>query len=209
MAKVVNPELGRRVAQRREKFGLPQKGLALLVGMKQQGIGSIEKGEVLRPRLLREIAAALRTTEDWLLYATPPEDAPDPIVGPNFTYVPQIDWVEAGRATEPAFEPQDVPLLAFADLGRGDFFALKVQGDSMDRVSPEGSVIVVNRADTQLVTGRFYVFSLKGATTYKAWHDGNPQYLKPFSTNPAHDPIHFRRRDLGVVGRVCRSMISL
>ncbi len=67
--KEVDPAaLGRRVASRRAKLGLSQEALADRVGMKQQGIDAIEQGRVKRPRLLRELARALRTSDDWLLW---------------------------------------------------------------------------------------------------------------------------------------------
>lgn len=105
---------------------------------------------------------------------------------------------------------EDVPLLAFADLGRGEFFALRVEGDSMDRWSPDGSVIVVNRADREPVNGKAYVFFHKTeGTTYKLWH-AEPEYLEPHSTNPANKPIFIKRKkDLEVVGRVRRTVLDL
>jgi transcriptional regulator with XRE-family HTH domain len=65
--------LGRRVALRRAKLALSQEALADRVGMKQQGIDAIEQGRVKRPRLLRELARALATSEDWLLFRRGPE----------------------------------------------------------------------------------------------------------------------------------------
>lgn len=125
--------------------------------------------------------------------------------------VPMIDWVSAGKLAEPRSQipVEDVPLLAFADLGRGDFFALKVMGDSMDRISPDNSVIVVNRAERQLIGGRYYVFSIRGETTYKMWH-ADPPYLAPYSTNPANQPIIVTRKlRLDVIGRVRRTVLDL
>jgi SOS-response transcriptional repressor LexA len=209
MRAVDKKAFGLRVARRREALHLSQTDLALATGMKQQGIDSIEKGQVGRPRLLREIAAALRTTDAWLLWAEGPiEPVPTP---EDFTRIPLLAWVSAGKLADPGSEipVEDVPLLAFADLGRGDFFALKVVGDSMDRVSPEGSTIVVNRTDRQLVAGKCYVFSVRGETTYKRWNP-DPIYLAPFSTNPAHSPIFIKRKkDLEVVGRVRRTVLDL
>jgi transcriptional regulator with XRE-family HTH domain len=67
--KEVDPAaLGRRVAIRRAKLGLSQEALALRIGMKQQGVDAIEQGRVKRPRLLRELARALSTSEEWLLW---------------------------------------------------------------------------------------------------------------------------------------------
>ncbi|WP_454000795.1 XRE family transcriptional regulator [Afipia felis] len=59
--------IGARVALRRGEIGISQPKLAEAIGMKQQGILSIEQGAVERPRKLRELARALRTSQEWLL----------------------------------------------------------------------------------------------------------------------------------------------
>lgn len=126
--------------------------------------------------------------------------------------IPLIDWVNAGSLSEPRSQVSihDVPLLPFANLGHGEFFALAVTGNSMDRVSPEGSIIVVDRADRTLVNGRFYIFGLKGETTYKKWSGTEPEFLSPYSTDPSHGPIFVKhKRDIEVIGRVKRSMLEL
>lgn len=137
-----------------------------------------------------------------------------PVPSPNVpTKVPLIEWVTAGKLAEPRSQipVEDVPLLAFADLGTGDFFALTVEGTSMDRVSPEGSVIVVNRADKTLVSGGYYVFWSKSeGTTYKRWHGGDPPYLAPYSWDASHGPIFIgKKKDLEVIGRVKRTVLDL
>lgn len=205
----VNVPLGRRVQSRMTKLKMANSALAAAVGMSQQGINDIANGRVLRPKILREIAEALRTTEEWLLHERGHEEVPEKTVDKRVLRVQVIEWVQAGNPSEAAFSSQDDGDVLLADLGRGDFFATRVVGDSMDRVSPEGSIIVVNRADREVVTGRHYIFSIKGETTYKTWHAGNPPMLKPFSTNLSHDPIFFRKKDFEVVGRVVRSIIDL
>jgi len=76
--KNVDPRaLGRRLCERRLKRGHTQDSLAVAVGMKQQGVDNIEKGKVRRPRLIREIAAELGTSQEWLLWADGPEDVDD------------------------------------------------------------------------------------------------------------------------------------
>jgi SOS-response transcriptional repressor LexA len=126
--------------------------------------------------------------------------------------VPLIDWVSAGRLAQPDSQlaVEKVPLLAFADLGRGDFFATRVKGDSMDRLSPEGSIIIVNRNEKDLVGGRCYVFSFKGETTFKMYQADDPPYLAPYSTNPANKPIFPKKKnDWEVIGRVKRTILDL
>ena len=210
MADADHQAFGARVAQRRKKLGLTQQALAALVGMRQQGIVSIEAGHVGRPRRLRELAAALHTTDAWLLWRQGPEHV-EAAEGVTLTHVPLLDWVSAGRLVPPSSQIplEDVRFLPFADLGRGEFFALQVQGDSMDRISPDGSIILVNRAERELQKGGAYVFSVRGETTYKLWHD-RPEYLRPASTNPVHAPIFFKRKkDFEVIGRVRRTLLDL
>lgn len=130
---------------------------------------------------------------------------------PKISMVPLLDRVTAGRLKSPSSQIplEDVPLLAFADLGRGEFFALTVEGDSMDRYSPDGSTIIVNKAERSLINGRCYVFSLRGETTFKMWQGGETPHLAPYSTNPINKPIFFKKRDLEVIGRVKRTLLDL
>lgn len=76
MKEVDASAMGRRLKIRRAKLGLSQEELAKHVNMTQQGIDSIEQGRVKRPRLLKELAKALATSEDWLLWRKGTEEQP-------------------------------------------------------------------------------------------------------------------------------------
>ena len=208
MKAVDQKAFGARVAQKREALGLNQTELGAFVGMAQQSIGNIEKGLVARPRLLRELAQALNTTGEWLLW----EEGPDHVApgSVSIVHVPLISSVTAGRLMDRQSQipVEDVPLLAFADLGSGDFFALQVEGDSMDRLVPDGSIIVVNRADRTLVPDKAYVFMWRGETTFKRW-DPHPPQLAPYSWNGSHKPFYLGKRDVEVIGRVRRAVVDL
>ncbi|WP_449411051.1 LexA family transcriptional regulator [Methylobacterium komagatae] len=126
--------------------------------------------------------------------------------------VPLLDDVTAGKLRSPSSQIplEQVPLVTVGDLDPGDYFALRVSGNSMDRLSPEGSIIIVDLRDRRLVSGRAYVFDVRGETTYKLWQGGDPPYLDPFSTDPTHKPVFVKRkRDLEVIGRVRRTMLDL
>lgn len=126
--------------------------------------------------------------------------------------VPVIGWVQAGQLTD-ASVVHDVPeleIVAADGLGLGEWFATDVMGDSMDRVSPDGSRIFVNAAERALVNGGYYLFSLRGETTYKRYYSEPVQRLEPFSTNPTNKIIFLSHdEDWIVVGRVYRSVIDL
>jgi DNA-binding XRE family transcriptional regulator len=67
---------GRRVRERRLELEMSQAELGKAAGYSQQNIVTIESGRVKRPqRAASEIAVALQTTREWLLWAEGPKDS--------------------------------------------------------------------------------------------------------------------------------------
>lgn len=138
-----------------------------------------------------------------------------PYGGKGITQVKLLGRIAAGERKSPMtlVNPDRAKVLTLSGLGAGDFIALELEkdGDSMDRISPPGSVIIVNQADKALISGCCYVFRIDGEDTYKMWQDDSPPYLAPYSTNPIYKPrfIRKKRDHFEVVGRVKRSLIDL
>jgi SOS-response transcriptional repressor LexA len=197
-----------------EKAGKGPTELAERLDTNKQNITRWSNGDrKLTVDWAKRLAPLLDTTADKLLLVS--EVAADALPrGQKRTMeIPLLDTVTAGKLRAPSSQipVEDVPLLAFADLGRGEFFALTVQGDSMDRISPDGSVIVVNQADRMLVSGKAYVISQRGEATFKLWRPDPPRF-SPHSTNPVHEPIFVKSKadaERMVVGRVKRSVLDL
>lgn len=59
--------LATRVKTRRRVLRMTQAQLAARTGMSQQAIQRIESGQIVRPRFLLEIAAALQCCPEWLV----------------------------------------------------------------------------------------------------------------------------------------------
>ena len=139
--------------------------------------------------------------------AAPPkyDDQPQP----QLIDVPLVSWVSAGKMSFPDVSEDMVEILRVSDLGQaGDWIALRVVGDSMDRISPPESIIFVDRADKVLVPNACYVISNgDGEATYKRFRS-NPMRFEPVSTNPSHEPIYPTREPL-IVGRVKKSTIQM
>lgn len=190
-----------------EALGISRDAIARVINFKG-------KGEV-RNLSLTELRAAAK-----FFSATPPGlagavELPPPVErkARELTRIPLLDSVPAGKLKQPISQlPVDeVPLLAFADLGRGDFFALTVEGDSMDRLAPDGATIVIDQADRTLISGKAYVLSDRGQVTFKVWKPNPPRWA-PASTNPVHEPIFVKSKDAAekmVVGRVKRAVFDL
>jgi SOS-response transcriptional repressor LexA len=122
--------------------------------------------------------------------------------------IPILSWVSASALAD--FGPQDdvVGHIQVAGLPNGDWIALKVSGDSMDRISPPESIILVDRSDKRLSPNACYVVANKdGEAAYKRYRP-NPTRFEPVSTNPSHEPI-FPDNDVPVIGRVRLSILAM
>lgn len=197
--------IGGRIRTARMARGWSQARLADAIGKEQTTVSSWERGRT-EPgrddvvRIASKLGIPLADIEFALRDNQPRE----------IREIPVISWVSAGSVSDVSMlsEVPDNSML-IADLPPGDYFATDVRGDSMDRISPEGSRIIVNAADRRLIAGKAYVFSLRGETTYKFYQGVPVRRLEPYTTNPSNKTIFLSNDDWSVIGRVVRSYIDL
>lgn len=124
--------------------------------------------------------------------------------------MPIISTVAAGQLTDPSIPIEGGhQTIEISGLPPGDYFATRVEGTSMNRISPPGSLIVVNRAERELIRGRRYIFGRRGATTYKRF-EHSPLRLEPETTEPESNPIIFPNdeEEWTVIGRVRLTLLD-
>jgi phage repressor protein C with HTH and peptisase S24 domain len=153
-------------------------------------------------------AEGVRVSAKSILFDSETRTRPEPEA--PAAVAPRLSWVAASKMTDVGEvpHPSDAPAVLIGDLPPGDWFALKVRGDSMDLIAPDGATILVNRADKRLVRNKFYVFSNGGEATFKRYVDRPMRRLEPCSSNRSHEPI-YPGRDFVVVGRVHRVIVDL
>lgn len=127
--------------------------------------------------------------------------------------VPVLDNVPAGKLRQAMSQvpSEDVEHVTLGGLGNGEFFALTVDGDSMDKLVPHGAKIVVDTTDTTLVTGKPYVFAGRDGYALKLWKPNPPRWA-PYSTNPDHEPTYLKSKEIAqkmVVGRAKKAVLDL
>lgn len=123
--------------------------------------------------------------------------------------IPLVSWVSAGALARDDIADAHLGKLVAADLPPGDWIALRVDGTSMDRISPPESVIFVDRKDIKLVSNACYVIDDgEGNATYKRYRPGPPPRFEPVSTDPGHEPIFFDNEPR-IVGRVRRTVLNM
>lgn len=153
----------------------------------------------------RRYAKALGVNLHWLFTGEGgPHDA-DPEATVAALEVPLYTSVSAGLLGESL---ADEPLgTAKAALPPGDWIAFRVDGESMDRISPPGSIIFVDQADKRLVNGGFYVIDDgTGRTTYKRFVP--PMKFEPVSKNKSLEPFYPDNEPV-IIGRVKLTTLSL
>ena len=124
--------------------------------------------------------------------------------------VPIVAWVAAGPLVAPEYVSAEalVGYCSAVGLPDGDWIAFKVEGSSMNRISPPESVIFVNRAERNLVPNACYVVAdHDGSATYKRYRP-NPPRLEPVSTEDHHAPIIVDNTPQ-VIGRVRRTVLDM
>lgn len=115
--------------------------------------------------------------------------------------LPVIGRVAAGSWKD-AIEDVTETMICPDDSVSQNAFVVVVDGDSMDKVVPDGGRIVVDPTDLALVDGKEYVVrNGDGETTFKRYHS-NPARLEPCSHNPDHHTIFPGQDMFIVVGRV-------
>jgi len=200
-------EVAKRLRDARKLRGYEDvKAAAKFLGMKHSTYNQYENGTRLIPvEPLTVFARKMNVSIDWILKGegTPPITA-------GALWVPKISLVSAGNLTEIATieSLEDVPRIPISDLPDGDWICFEVEGDSMDRISPPGSLIMVNMRDKALVPNACYVIANEsGEATYKRYRD-LPVRFEPVSINPVHEPL-FPTGRVTIIGRVRRSVLPM
>lgn len=146
----------------------------------------------------------------WLAFAIGTPDSQDEI--DSVISAPLISWVSAGALLKPdaPIDEEDVPIMLEQGLDpNGDWIALRVDGDSMNRISPHDSIIFVNRKDRRLVANACYVIGDgEGGATYKRFRP--PSTWEPVSTNSALKPFVLKPgTEPDIIGRVRKTVLSM
>lgn len=195
-----------RQARRNAGFKSPSEAARFYPELNPNTLISNENGNrEISKEMAVKYGIAFGVDPGWILFGV------EPVVEKTDQSVPLLSLVSAGKLVDQVTisESEMLRRVTVGELPPGDWVAFRVQGDSMDRVAPDGSIIVVDRADLRLVDGRFYVFVLdNGEATFKRYRQ-NPQRLQPYSTNPDHLSIPANRDDMRAFGRVRRVISDL
>lgn len=153
------------------------------------------------------IAKALNVNEAWLLGYDVPMERTTSIdnIGSEVVQIPVYGRISAGLPIEMQSDGIVDYIYIEKSPNSENLFALDVVGDSMDRIIPDGSRVVVRKQET-LENGEIGVIEVNGydATVKRFERDEDNVYLYPESNNPEHKVQRYclEETPISIIGKV-------
>ena len=178
-----------RIKSAREDLKLTKRELAKRIGVHESSINKYEKGLVDIPlSKISELSRVLNVTEAYLMGWEDEQKL-------QGLKIPVLGTVAAGipiSAVEDILDYEEVPI---SWQNQGEFFALRIKGDSMEPRMESGDVVIVkqqpdaNSGDTVIV-----LVNGDDATCKKLQKTDNGIML--VSTNPKYPPMFYSLEDI-------------
>lgn len=147
----------------------------------------------------KDYGRAFKVDPEWILFGRDSDKT---------GAVAYISDVSAGQLAEiiDNYQPGDADEWIDYPAKHSKVVALRVKGNSMNRVSPDGSIIIVDLNQREMTSNRLYIVKIGDDATFKRYR-ANPPRLEPDSTE-AHDAIYLDGVDYQPLGRVLRTMMD-
>ena len=180
-----------RIRVSREALKLTKRELAKRIGVHESSISKYEKGVVDFPlSKISELARVLNVSESYLMGWE--DETKESNRGIK---IPVLGSVPAGipiTAVEDILDYEEIPQLW---ANQGEFFALKIKGDSMEPRMQSGDVVIV-RQQSSADSGDIVIVLINGdeATCKKLEKTSNGIML--ISTNTKYSPMFFSHEEI-------------
>lgn len=210
-------KISEKIQRLRAENNMTQEEFGKIAGASNKTVSSWEKGEKT-PRLKYvqkicshfDIDMHLFVDEDNNIYKRTIPDSAMPIDLSKLKRIPVLGRIAAGT---PIYAEENIEGYTYTDLnGGGEYFGLRVRGDSMNAARiQDGDIVIVRRQDI-VDNGQIAVCLIDGeeATLKRFSQSGNIVTLMPQSTNPAHQPFIFdiAKTHVDILGLVVRVEFS-
>ena len=205
---------------RRESLGLSQEEVAKKINVTKGTVSKWEKGyiENMRRDKIASLAKVLKINP-LLLLGIDPEDK-EPTSKYNFFDI----GLSAGTLSEVSpFKASDVKQITLPDsvmgkyAGKPNVIISRVNGESMNRVLPNGSLIAIEKVDSifDIKNGDIVVFQDCGDMAIKRFYNNKEKQtiiFTPDSTNKNFYPMSYSYNDLSnvtIIGKVVIYIVSI
>lgn len=183
-------EMGEKIKTLRKQKGMTLEELGDLIGVGKSTVRKWENGMIanMRRDKIAAVAKALNVSPMYLMGWEPPKTS-------QAVRIPVYSRVAAGIPLEASGEVVDYEEIPEALSRSGEYFGLRVVGDSMEPKISDGDTIIVRKQETA-EPGEVIVATVNGS-------DACVKRLKTFeggimliSTNPAYEPITYTQEEV-------------
>lgn len=201
---------------RRKELGLTLNDIAQQMAVSEATVQRWESGNIksLRQGRIAKLAEILSVSPSALMgweedQSTKSSIPPNAVPYAPTQRIPILGRISAGL---PLYADEQIEGYTYTDLNHGgEYFALRVQGDSMNAIRIyDGDLLIVRKQDI-VEDGEIAVVMVNDdEATVKCWHKrGNIVMLEPKSTNPAHQMQIYDAREtpIRVIGKVVQNQI--
>lgn len=207
---------GERLRVLRKQLGISADDVAKALNVSRATIFRYEKGDIEKVpgSKLEPLAKVLHTTPAYLMGWEEDQSVKPSIPQNAIPYAPTQRIPILGRISAglPLYADEQIEGYTYTDLNHGgEYFALRVQGDSMNAIRIyDGDLLIVRKQDI-VEDGEIAVVMVNDdEATVKCWHKReNIVMLEPKSTNPAHQMQIYDAREtpIRVIGKVVQNQI--
>lgn len=198
--------IGSNIKRIRKSQNLTLEQVAKAIGTTRQTISRYENNNINNIPMdkIKKLAAALNTTQMEILGM---QDSID--YKPN-KYIPVLGRISAGL---PMYAEENIKDYISTNVkDDGEYFALRVKGDSMNAAHIfEGNLLIVRHQD-MVENGEIAIVMINNedATVKRFYCDGKTVTLMPQSTNPKHKPQIYdtNKTIVRIIGKVVKNEIT-
>ena len=183
------------IRREREKAGISQTDFAKMIKVTKQTLYKYEQGIItnIPSDKIEEIANALGVSPSYIMGWEDTTEEPAP--KRKGVVIPVLGHVAAGipiEMIEDIIDTEEIP----EDMAKhGEYFALKIKGDSMTP-SINNSDVVIVRQQEDAENGDIVIATVNGndavCKRLKKYSDG----LSLISLNPAYEPLYFNTSEI-------------
>lgn len=174
----------------RKRAGLSQKQVALELKVSAPTVSEWENGKKQpTAKNLALLSNLLHTSTDYLLNVDQSAQSSSGV------WINVLGRVAAGVPLEAIEEILDQEEITHEMASKGDFFGLKIKGDSMEPKFSDGDTVIV-RKQSDIESGDIAIILINGedAVCKKVLKNSNGIAL--VSTNPAYDPLYYSAQEV-------------
>ena len=197
-----------KLKELREQKGITQTALAKQIGVVRSTVCQYEKGNREPDQsTLVKLATFFGVTTDYLLEREEKKLINNEVELNDLYPIPLLGKVVAGVPIESQENLEGYIYISYKP--KENYFALRVQGDSMINAGIRDKSILVVHKQTYAENGEIVVAMLNGESTVKRFKIfGNDIFLMP--ENPTFEPIHVQKNDdFLILGKVIEVRIVL